>query len=240
MDAVDRQVSMRLACELRPFVREQPGRRVLAENEGHWNRWWSQVTTTSKERFALTSRRIAANAALSLWFGHRYVDDPRCSWLSGLLAQDDGGVDFRLLDVGIDRVLLIAGEWMAACHGDGGELYAASMSNVVRLAEHLERGNELPWTSEHVSRCAALIWPQCQEMFDPGWLTAALAMVDRVARHCKYQEGVRWPMLLSVIAFGVDPWRDAAYPELLTPLPSLLAMSPAEMSRAVARQATCL
>jgi hypothetical protein len=237
IEAIEVQSSTRLAHQMRALVREQPGRRQLAEDDVHWNRWWSQVMGTSQSRFALTPRRIAANAVFSLWFGHRYPDDPRCAWLAELLAADGGGIDFRLLDVDITRVLSIAGDWMSACHGDSGELYAGSMANIARLAGQMSSGRDLPWTPEGAAQCAALVWPQCHEMFTRGWLAAATSMVERVAKQCQHGEAVRWPVLLSVIGFGVDPWRDAAYPAMLRSLPSLLSTSPAELAVAVATQA---
>ena len=221
---------------LRAAIRAIGEYRRLAEADAHWHPWWHYVCRTGDVAYAQTPKRLATHATLSLWFGHRYFDDIRYPWLRDLLATAEGMLDYRMLEVSPDTVIEVAAEEMALNAGADGESLTRALSTLKGIAGKLAQSEAPAWTAMSARRLLYSLHAERMNAFAnvDAWL---IESVERMSANFSHGESVRYPLLLCIFYFGVDPWRDPALPELWRHSSDFMTLSQKQMWLCLERQA---
>lgn len=236
IDAFRRSREEATERRLRAAARAIGEHRRLAEADAHWHPWWHHVCMTGVAVHVQTLKRLATHATLSLWFGHRYFDDARYPWLRDLLATVEGGLDYRILEVSPDTVIEVAAEEMALNVGAHGETLTSALIKLEDIAGKIARGEEPAWTATIARRLLHSLYAERMGALVNGdaWLVEG---VERTSALFSHGGSVRYPLLLSIFYFGVDPWRDPALPELWSHSRDFVTLPPKQMWLCLQRQA---
>lgn len=222
---------------LRPSIAGLAAYRSLAEDDSAWARWWDSILASAPGVFASTPKAIAAHALFSLWFGHRYFFDPRVPWLSELLADGEGKLDYRALEVDVDDVVEIAVLKMEAVAGSEGEAHLKAVENLARFAIKLKQGTPPPWSLALAEKAMSTLYPEHFEDLSPQARQRLARSVERLMPKFAHGGKIQLPFFLSLFFFGIDPWRDPALPALHRSPGEVMSMDMEAMAECLRKQA---
>jgi hypothetical protein len=204
----------------------------LSRNDKYWQTWVDQTQLLAQAFYVETDKAMAVHAMFSLFFGRRYSDDLRQSWIQELMLDELGRLDYRKLDLSQDRLIDIAVLSMEAVSGPQGKLREASL---MRLIDFAHQPQWPAWSS--VETLLFRLLPGVIEDMEEQNFQKLLRRVNEVSQRFALNDQIRGPMLLASAYFGPDAWVDQAFPQLYRPVAKLLQLETNAMLGALEKQA---